>query len=86
MKIVQLLPLKEYSYTFTHYILVDSSTVISWRSPFVILGVSDLFCLFYSIFDGNPVSKHCRPDQTPHNVASDLSLHCLPMTLLQVSG
>ena len=24
------------------------------------------------------------PDQTPHNVASDLDLHCLPMTLLQV--
>ena len=25
------------------------------------------------------------PDQTPHNVASDLGLHCLPMTLLRVS-
>ena len=23
------------------------------------------------------------PDQTPHNVASDLGLHCLPMTLLR---
>ena len=36
----------------THCILVDSSTVVYWRSPFVILGVSDLFCYVYSIFDG----------------------------------
>ena len=27
----------------------------------VILGVSGLFCRFYSIFDGKSVSKHCRP-------------------------
>ena len=44
----------------TYCILVDSSTVISWTSPFVILGVSGLFCHFYSIFDGN-VSIQCRP-------------------------
>ena len=25
------------------------------------------------------------PDQTPHSAASDLGLHCLPITLLQVS-
>ena len=24
------------------------------------------------------------PDQTPHDVASGLGLHCLPMTLLRV--
>ena len=36
----------------THFILVDSSTVICWMSLFVILGVSGLFCCFYSIFDG----------------------------------
>ena len=33
-----------------HCILVDSSTVISWTSPFAILRVSGLFCHFYSIF------------------------------------
>ena len=33
------------------FALVDSSTVICWTSPFVILGVSGLFCHFYSIFD-----------------------------------
>ena len=26
------------------------------------------------------------PDQTPGSVASDLGLHCLPITLLGVSG
>ena len=26
------------------------------------------------------------PDQTPRSAASDLGLHCLPVTLLQVSG
>ena len=25
-------------------------------------------------------------DQMPHNVASDLGLHCFPMTLLRVIG
>ena len=34
----------------------------------------------------NPVSQYCRPDQTPHYVASDLVLHCLPMTRLGLSG
>ena len=33
-------------------ILVDSSTVVCWMSPFVILGVSGLFGRCYSIFDG----------------------------------
>ena len=30
-----------------------------------------------------PFSKQCTvdPDQMPHDVASDLGLHCLPMTL-----
>ena len=45
---------------FTHCILVDSSAVIGWMSPFVILGVSCLFCHFYSILMENPVSKQCR--------------------------
>ena len=26
------------------------------------------------------------PDQTPHYVASDLGLHCLPMVILRVPG
>ena len=36
----------------THCIMVDSSTVMCWKIPFVILGVLGLFCCFYSIFSG----------------------------------
>ena len=44
--------------TLTHTILVDSSSVLCWTSPFVILGVSGLFCCFYSIFvKKNPVNN-----------------------------
>ena len=36
--------------------------VICWMSPFVILGVSGLFYLFFFYFlMENPVSKQCRP-------------------------
>ena len=69
----------------THCILVDSSTVICWTSPFVILGVSGLFVTFILLFMENPVSNSVDPDQMPHYVASDLGLHCLPMTCFQVS-
>ena len=40
------------SLSLTCCILVDSSTVICWKSLFVILGVLYLFCRFYSIYDG----------------------------------
>ena len=54
-------------------------------SPFVILGVLCLFCHFYSVFDGKfLLANNVDPDQMPHYVASDLGLHCLPMTLLRV--
>ena len=53
---------------------------------FVILGVPGLFCRFYS-FDGkNLLANNIDPDQTPQDVASDLCLHCLLMTLLRVSS
>ena len=64
---------------------MDSSTIIHWTIPFVILGVFDLFCCFYY---GNFIvfgwklllANSVDPDQTPHYVTSDLDLHCLPMT------
>ena len=34
----------------------------------------------------NLLPNNVDPDQTPHYVASDLGLHCLPMTLLRVSS
>ena len=34
---------------------------------------------------GKLFSNSEDPDQTPHSAASDLDLHCLPVTLLRVS-
>ena len=54
-------------------------------SQFVILGVSGLFCRFYSIFLWEiPLANTLDPDQTPHNirrphyVVFDLGLQSLP--------
>ena len=45
---------------------------------------SILWLLFF--FDGKILLAHTEdPDQMPHDVASDLGLHCLPMILLRVS-
>ena len=44
-----------------HCILVDSSTVICWMSPFVIWRVSGLFVSFILFLMENPVGKQCRP-------------------------
>ena len=66
--------------THCHCILVDSSIVIHVSWTFVILGVSGLFCRFYSRWK-ILLANRVDPDQTPHYVASDLGLHCLCMTL-----
>ena len=43
--------------------------------------------LLYTVFDGNfCLQNNVEPDQMPHYVTSDLSLHCLPMTLLRIPG
>ena len=83
---LELPSLEVYPYALTHYILVDPSSVICWTSLFVILGVLGLSCCFYSIFLWKILlANNVDPDQMPHNVASDLGLYCLPMTLLRVS-
>ena len=43
------------------------------------------FVAFIPFLMENPVSENIDPDQTPYYTASDLGLHCLPMTLLRVS-
>ena len=43
--------------------------------------ILSLFCFLRKILLANTVD----PDQMPHYVASDLGLHCLPMTPLRVS-
>ena len=42
-------------------------------------------CHFISFLMEILLAKNVDPDLMPHDVASDLGLHCLPMTLLQVS-
>ena len=44
-------------------------------------GVGFILSLLLYILLANSV----EPDQTPHRVASDLGLHCLPMNFLRVS-
>ena len=58
-----------------------------WRSPFLVLGsfwwIFSLLLYFpQKIFPANCVD----PDQTPHLAASELGLHCLCSTPIQVSG
>ena len=63
-----------YTGGFFHCYMLDKSICHSREAR------ANLLLLFY--FD----SKQCRdPDQMPHHVASDLGLHCLPMTLLRAS-
>ena len=47
--------MKVFPFKLTHCILVDSSTIIYWTNPFLILGVFGLIFGFYSILDG----KYC---------------------------
>ena len=66
---------------------MDCSIVICWTSPFVILGLFGLFFFFFFFFAfilflmENPLTNNEDPDQKPHDIASDLGLHFLPMTL-----
>ena len=69
----------------THCTLVDSSTVICWTGTFVILWVWGLLCRYILFLWKILLANNVDSDQTPRYVASDLGLHCLPMTLLQVS-
>ena len=73
-----------YGYTdisLTHICLVDPSILINWTRPFPILEMSGLRCHFYSIANRYSCLVNSEnPDQTPRFAASDLGLHCLPMS------
>ena len=62
---------------------MNSSTFTLWTCTFPVKEVSGLFLLL-PWFTEIPVfyANSADPDQTPHNAASDLGLHCLPMPLL----
>ena len=62
---------------------MDLSIFSNWRSPFVIYkGVSDILFHFYLIFGRRMYANSVDPDKMPlpHPAASDLGLHCLPMS------
>ena len=48
-------------------------------------GVGSVLLLLFYVLCKILIANNVGPDQMPHYVASDLGLHCLPMTLLQVS-
>ena len=55
----------------THLCQIEFPTVINWICPFPILGL--LGVIFHLANSG-------EPDQMPRFAASDLVLHCLPMS------
>ena len=62
---------------------MDSSTFILRSGPFPIQGVSDQFLLLPSFIEIPVLNVNSEdPDQTPRSAASDLGLHCLPVSLL----
>ena len=63
---------------FFHCYMLDES-ICHFRGVRSILSLLFYFC--WKILLANNVD----PDQMPHFVMSDLGLHCLPVTLLQVS-
>ena len=72
-----------YRGTLTRLSRVDLSTITLWTGPFPEYGVTGYFLLLscfveISEFNANNVDS----DQTPRSAASDLGLHCLPMSLL----
>ena len=67
----------------THLCRVDSSTLTLSTGPFPISGVSGQFLLLSCSVELSELNANSvDPDQTPRSAASDLGLHCLPLTLL----
>ena len=50
------------------------------------MGVGSILSLLFYILSKILLAINVGPDQTPHYVASDLGLHCLPMALLRFPG
>ena len=69
----------------THCRLNRLSHTIYWKSQISILGTSgyDIYIFLEKMV--KLFANSGDPDQTPRSVASDLGLHCLPITRLWVS-
>ena len=62
---------------------MDSSTSTLWTGSILTEGVSAKFLSLKSFIEIPVFNANCvDPDQMPHSAASDLDLHCLPMSLL----
>ena len=70
-----------WNHSLTHLCPVDSSSLI-WMSPFVNQGVSDLSFLYCLKNTQLSYANSVDLDQTLCVAASDLGLHCLPMSFL----
>ena len=56
-----------------------------WKTPISILGTSGYEIYIFLEKMAKLFANSGDPDQTPRPAASDLGLHCLPITLLRVS-
>ena len=66
----------------THLCQMYFPILINWLSPFPILELFGGIFLFYS----NVKANRGEPDQMPHIAASDMALHCLPMSHKRTLG
>ena len=64
---------------------MDSSTTTLWTSLFPIAGCQVSFYFYYVYRNFKLNANSVDSDLMPHYVASDLGLHCLPVTLFGVS-
>ena len=69
----------------THCRLNRLSHTIYWKSSVSILGTAGYEVYIFLKKKAKLFANSGDPDQTPHSAASDLGLHCLPVTLLRVS-
>ena len=68
----------------THCRLNRLSNTIYSKSPISILCTPG-YEMYIFLEKSEPLANSGDPDQTPRSAASDLGLHCLPITILRVS-
>ena len=70
--------------SLTHCRLNELTHTIYWKSPISNLGSQAMSFRYSQRKMAKLFANSGDPDQTPHSAASDLGLHCLPITLLGV--
>ena len=65
---------------------MDSSIIALWTSVFQMAGCLVSFFYYHCLIDILVCNANrVEPDQMLHSAASDLGLHCLPITLSRLS-